>query len=430
MRARLATTFQSLTVRNFRLFTTGQITKLVGVWMQFIAQDWLVLELTDNSASALGVVTALQFAPVLLLTLYGGKLADRHDKRRMLIAANLVLSTLALSLGVLVVTGAVTLAWIFVFAALIGSVNAIEVPVRQSFVSELVTRELLPNALALSAATFNSARIIGPAVAGLAIAASGTGPVFLLTSLLCAAPVVGLLRQDAADLHRAEVSRTDAGVLDGLRYVRRRHDLLLPLVLLFSVALAGFNFQVILAVLAKNEFQAGAEAFGLLSTALAVGALGGALGGSARRARPSVYVVIGAAIGFGALEGLVGFAPTFWVAALLLVPAGFFMIYFAQATNQRIQLGTDPAFRGRVMAMFVLVFAGTMPVGAPMIGWLTQQYGPRLGIWIGGLASLTAGLIVLAWQLRRSGARIGVTLRPLPKIRVISPAEATGRSLS
>jgi len=423
VRARLGTTFQSLTVRNYRLFASGQILKLIGVWMQFTAQDWLVLELSHDSAYALGVVTALQFTPILLLTLYGGKLADRHDKRQLLIAAHGVFSVLALGLGILVATDTVTLTWVFAFAALMGTVNAIETPVRQAFVSELVTRELLPNALSLSAATFNSARVIGPALAGLAIALAGTGPVFLLNTVTYLAPMVFLLRMDVSRLHREQKMTQDTRIRDGLRYVWHRGDLLLPIALLFVVGLAGFNFQLTLAVLAKTVFGTGAEQFGLLSTALAIGSLGGALAGSGRRSRPSVYVVLGAAVGFGALETLVGFAPNFWSTALLLVPTGFFMIYFAQATNQRIQLGTDAAYRGRVMALFVLVFIGTTPVGAPAIGWLSQHYGPRLGIWAGGLMSLVAALVVLGWQLRRSGARIGLRLLPLPKLYVIAPHE-------
>ncbi len=430
MRARLGTTFQSLTVRNYRLFWTGQVTKLIGVWMQFIAQDWLVLELTDDSAYALGVVTALQFAPILLLTLYGGKLADRHDKRRLLIAANVVFSVLALGLGLLVATGSVTLGWVFVFAALMGVVNAIETPVRQAFVSELVTRELLPNALSLSAAAFNSARIIGPAVAGLAIAVVDTGPVFLFNTLTYLAPMVFLMRMDVAALHRGERAAPDSGVRDGLRYVWHRHDLLLPIVLLFVIGLFGFNFQLTLAVMAKTVFDTGPSQFGLLSTALAIGSLFGALAGSGRRTRPSVWVVLGAAIGFGALETMVGFAPTFWLTALLLIPTGFFMIYFAQGTNQRLQLGTDAAFRGRVMALFIVVFAGTMPFGAPAIGWLSEQFGPRVGIWGGGAISLLAALIALGWQLRRSGARIRISLRPLPKLYVVSPPPAPAISAS
>jgi MFS family permease len=424
----LRTTFQSLGVRNYRLFWSGQLVKLIGVWMQFIAQDWLVLELTDDSAYALGLVTALQFTPILLLTLYGGKLADRYDKRTMIIAANAILSVLALGLGLLVATGHVTVLWVFVFAALIGVVNAIETPVRQAFVSEMVSRELLPNALSLSAAAFNTARVVGPALAGLAIAALGTGPVFLLNTLTYLAPMLGLMRMRVADLNRAERPLTDTRVRDGLRYLVRRDDLLLPIVLLFIIGMVGFNFQLTLAVLAKTVFHTGPTQFGVFSAALALGALGGALAGTGRRERPSVYVVIGAAIGFGALEFLVGLSPTFWTTAAVLVPTGFFMIYFAQATNQRIQLGTEAAYRGRVMAIFVLVFLGTTPIGGPVIGWLSERFGPRVTIWAGGLASLLAAVAVLIWQLRRTGARIGVRLRPQPWLYVIplprEPAEA------
>jgi MFS family permease len=414
-----------LGVRNYRLFWSGQLVKLIGLWMQFIAQDWLVLELTDDSAYALGVVTALQFAPILLLTLYGGKLADRHDKRRLLIAANCLFSVLALGLGLLVVFDLATVGWVFVFAALTGAVTAIETPIRQAFVSEMVVPELLPNALSLSAAAFNSARVIGPAVAGVAIAVLDTGPVFLLNTVTYLAPVLALLRMRVSELHRSARPLTDTRVRDGLRYLGRREDLMLPIVLLFVIGLVGFNFQLTLAVLAKTVFGTGPSQFGLLSTALALGALGGALAGTGRRARPSVYVVIGAAIGFGALETLVGFSPTFWLTAVILVPTGFFMLYFMQATNQRVQLGTDPAYRGRVMAMFVLVFLGTTPVGGPAIGWLSEHYGPRLGIWAGGLASLLGALVALAWQLRRSGARIRLRLRPLPRLYVTGPAEGS-----
>jgi MFS family permease len=418
VRARLATTFRSLKVRNFRLFASGQLTKLLGVWMQFTAQDWLVLELSHDSAAALGLVTAMQFTPILLLTLYGGTLADRHDKRRLLIAANTVFSVLALGLGLLVATGLVTLVWVFAFAALMGVVNAIETPVRQSFVSELVGRDLLPNALALSAATFNSARVIGPALAGPLIAFVSTGPVFLLNAVTYLAPMVALLRMRVGELQRDEKTSRDSGVRDGVRYVWRRQDLLVPLVLLFIIAMVGFNFQVTLALLSKTVFARGANQFGLLSTSLAVGALGGALAGSGRRTQPSLYVVLGAGVGVGVTEILVGVAPTFWATALLLVPTGFFMIYFVQATNQRLQLIADPAYRGRVMALFIFVFAGTMPVGAPVIGWLSQVLGPRPGVWAGGILSLTAASAALGWHLHSSGERLRIRLRPVPAIYV------------
>jgi MFS family permease len=429
VRARLDTTFQSLTVRNFRLFSTGQLIKLHGVWMQFIAQDWLVLELSNNSPSALGIVTALQFAPVLLLTLYGGKLADRHDKRRLLIAANVGFSALALVLGVLVATGAVTLTAVFVLAALMGVANAIETPVRQSFVSDLVPQPLLPNALGLSAATFNASRIVGPALASLAIWLGelwgGLGPVFLLNAVLAMAPVYFLARLDTSRLTRLATTGARASIRDGLRYIWRRDDLMLPMVVIFVIGLFGFNFQLTLAVLAKNVFNSGPQTFGLLTTALAIGALGGALASSARRSRPSAYMVLGSGVVFSLLETVVGFGPTFWTTAAILVPTGFFMIYLAQAANQRIQLGVDPEYRGRVMAVYVLVFLGTTPIGALVIGYVSEHFGPRVGVWGGGLVSLIASSAALVWQLRRSGAKIRVRIRPRPRFEVIPAAEPT-----
>ncbi len=423
MRARLSTTFQSLTIRNYRLFLTGQIAKLIGVWMLFTAQDWLVLELSGDSATALGIVTALQFLPVLLFTLYGGTLADRHDKRRLLIVAHAVFSVLALALGLLVVTGGATLGWVYLFAGLMGAVNAIETPVRQAFVSELVERPLLPNALALSAATFNSARIVGPAVAGPLIALVSTGPVFLINTVTYLVPALTLGWMRVRDLHRPERTERNARLRDGLIYVRQRADLMLPLALLFAIALVGFNFQITLALLAKVVFHRSAHDFGLLSTALAVGALAGALAGSGRRERPSVYVVLGAAVGFGLTETLVGFAPNFWATVAALIPAGFFMIYFAQATNHRMQLGVSSEMRGRVMALFILVFVGTMPLGAPVVGWLSQLFGPRPTMWAGGLLTLLAALIALGWQLRDSGDRLRLRLTPLPAFSVLLPSE-------
>jgi MFS family permease len=420
------TVFGSLKVRNYRLFTTGQLVKLLGTWMMMVAQDWLVLQLSDNSPTALGIVTALQFTPVLLLTLYGGQLADRFDKRRLLLLANSASALVAALLGALVVTGVVNLWWVFVTAALFGGISAIETPVRQAFVSELVGKELLPNALSLSSATFNTARVVGPAIAGLVIAMQHdrTGPIFLITAGLCIAPLIGLTRMRTEELFRVEgrVAASDARTVDGLRYVKRRPDLSLAILLVLVVGLFGFNFQLTLAVLAKVEFHASAQYFGLLTTALAVGALGGALASSRRRARPTAYAVLGAAVLFGGFETLVGFAPTFITAVLLLLPTGFFMIYFAQAANQRVQLGTDPEFRGRVMALYVLVFLGSTPLGSLIIGWCAQRYGPRSGIWIGGLVSVLATLVMAALQLRKVGGKVRVHLRPRPHLHVFEPA--------
>ncbi|MEV4626712.1 MFS transporter [Micromonospora sp. NPDC049523] len=427
MRAKLGTTFQSLQVRNYRLFAIGQLTKLIGVWMMFTAQDWLVLNLSDNSATALGWVTALQFTPVLLLTLFSGRLADRYDKRLLLFIANAAWCVLALGMSLLVVTGVIELWHVFVFAALLGTANAVETPVRQSFVSELVGTPLLPNALSLSAATFNSARIIGPAVAGVAIALFDVGPVFLISVFGALAPLIGLVRMRGEELHREALppmdERAPAKVIDGLRYVRVRPDLVLPMVLMSVMGMTLFNFQITLAALAKTVFNTGAASFGLFTTALAVGALGGALAGSGRRSRPSVWVVLGAAVACAIAGTLVGVATTYWLVLVLLVPAGFLMVYFAQASNQRVQLGVDAAFRGRVMALWVLVFLGTNPVGAPLIGWVAEHAGANAAIWIGGLISLAAALLAVLWQLRHDGSRLRLRIAPLPRFYVV-PADA------
>ncbi|KAB1919157.1 hypothetical protein ONO23_04854 [Micromonospora noduli] len=424
MQAKLSTMFQSLQVRNYRLFASGQLIKLIGVWMMFIAQDWLVLELSNNSATALGVVTACQFTPVLLLTLLSGRLADRYDKRVLLFAANAFWSLLALGMAVLVLTDLVQLWHVFAFAALLGTANAVETPVRQAFVSELVGTSLLPNALSLNAAVFNSARIVGPAVAGLAIAAFDVGPVFLFTALSSVAPLVNVVRMRTTELHRDALlprdERASARVVDGLRYVWRRPDLLLPMAIMSVIGMSLFNFQLTLAALAKTVFHTGAASFGLFSTALAVGALGGALSGTGRRSRPSVWLVLGAAIACASFGTLVGLSTAYWLVVALLVPTGFCMVFFAQAANQRIQMGVDAAFRGRVMALWVLVFLGTNPVGAPLIGWVAEHYGAGASIWMGGLISLAAAVVALTWQLRHSGARLRFRVLPMPRFYVTS----------
>jgi MFS family permease len=426
VRAVLSTTFRSLQVRNYRLFSTGQLVKLVGVWMMFTAQDWLVLDLSHNSPGALGATTSLQFLPVLLLTLWGGRLADRYDKRKLLIGANAVFAATAIVFAILVASGVVVLWHVFLFAGLLGIANAIETPVRQSFVSELVENRLLPNALALSAATFNVARIGGPAVAGVALALFHTGPVFLIATALAIAPVFSYSRMRPADLYRESPAdnKGDARIKDGLRYVWRRPDLLLPMSLMAVVGMIGFNFPVTLAALAKINFHAGPSSFGLLTTSLAVGALGGALAGSARRARPGAYLVIGATLAFGLLEFVVGFAPSFVTAMILLVPTGFFSIYLAQGANHRVQMGVHAEYRGRVMALYVLVFLGSTPIGASLAGWWAERFGVPSSIWTAGAVCFVAGLVALVWQLRMSGERLSLRVLPRPRLSLVRAAGA------
>ncbi|MBW6437627.1 MFS transporter [Actinoplanes hulinensis] len=432
MRAALNTTFISLRVPNYRLFAGGQLVKLVGVWMMFTAQDWLVLELSGDSPGALGMVTALQFVPVMVLTLWSGRLADRYDKRKLLVAANAAFAAFAILFAVLVAAGVVELWHVFVSALLLGIANAVETPVRQAFVSELVELRLLPNALALSAATFNIARISGPALAGVLLAVLSTPGVFLISTVLAVAPVFTYLRMRQAELHGTDRrAGADARVIDGLRYVGKRHDLLLPIGMMAVIGMIGFNFPVTLASLAKIEFNAGPSSFGLLTTCLAIGSLGGALAGTRRRTRPGVYKVIGAALFFGVFEFAVGFAPNFAVAALLLVPTGFFSIYLAQGANHRVQMGVDPEYRGRVMALYVLVFLGTTPIGATLSGWWGERFGVPSSIWAAGLVSFVAALGALAWQLRASGERLRIERRSSRRIRLaVTPVVPRPRSAS
>ena len=426
MQERFKNTFRAMHVRNYRLFATGQMVSLLGNWMQVTAQDWLVLKLSHNSPSALGFVTALQFLPVLFLTLVGGKLADRFDKRRILLITAATYALLATLMGVLVVSGVIQLWMVFCFAAAWGTVGAIDTPARQSFVSEMVGRDLLPNALSLNAAVFNGARIFGPAIGGLTIAFFGTGTAFVLNAFTFIGPLVALSRMVPAELHRNLAARAKAGearIVDALRYVRQRRDLAIPMILILVAGLFAFNFTVTLPVLAKNVFHRGAGEFGLLSTCLAIGALGGALAGSARSKRPSTWTVTAAAIGFGALETVLGLSPSFVLTLLLLIPTGFAMIFFAQAANQRVQMGTEAAIRGRVMALYVLVFMGTTPVGAPVVGWVGEAFGPRTAIWTGGLLTLIAAIVVFALEQRRQGVRVRLDrdsrrLTVAPKIAV------------
>ncbi|WP_407842027.1 MFS transporter (plasmid) [Streptomyces sp. DSM 116496] len=396
------TPFRSLAVRNFRLFAAGQVVSVAGTWMMITAQDWLVLSMTEDSGTALGTVTALQFTPLLLFTLYGGRLADRYDKRMLLTLANLVSGACALTLAVFVLAGSVQLWHVYLFALALGTVNAVEVPTRMSFVSEMVGPELLPNASAMSAAYFNTARVVGPALAGLLISAIGTGPVMLVNAASYLATVAGLRMMRPEELTRTARPARGARVIDGLRYVRGRPDLLVPLALVAVIGLFGFNFQLTLPLLAKTVFHSDATGFGLLTTAFAAGSLLAAFATTARSGRPTAAVVTGSALAFGLLETAAGWSPNYASAAVLLCLTGFATIYFAQAANHRVQLGSDPAYRGRVMALYTLILQGLTPLGALLIGWLTVRHGARSGLYAGGLVSSAAALaVLLAGRIRR-----------------------------
>ena len=395
--------FRSLAIRNYRYFAGGQLVSLTGTWMQNVAQDWLVLDLTDRSGTALGITTALQFLPMLLFGLWGGVVADRNNKRRVMLVTQSVQGVLALSLGVLVVTGLVQTWMVFCFALALGLTTVFDLPARQAFVVEMVGPKDVTNAVGLNSATFNSARILGPAIAGVMIANGGTAPVFFLNALSYLAVIYGLTRIREAELFPGRrVERAKGQLVAGLRYVAGRKDLLLPIVLIGFIGMLGLNFQITLALMARNEFHKGAETYGTLSALLAAGSLMGALL-TARRERPTQRVLLGSAIAFGVLETALGLMPNIVLFSILLVPTGFAVITFTSTALSTVQLGAGEAMRGRVLALYALVFVGGTPFGAPLIGWLGEHVGPRSTLVVGGLGSLVVSVTVGYLLMRSTG---------------------------
>jgi MFS family permease len=395
------TVFSSLSVRNYRLFASGQVVSLSGTWMQRVAQDWLVLDLSHNSGTAIGITTGLQFAPVLLFGLYGGVLADRYPKRRTLVVTQVAMGMLALWLGLLDVTGAVQLWHVYALAFALGIASAIDAPVRQAFVSELVGPSLLPNAVSLNSATFNTARVLGPAAAGLMIASVGTAWVFLVNAGSFLAVIACLLAMRERELFGGKrAARRPGAVREGLRYVRSRPDLVAVIALVGAIGTLGFNFQLTSALMTKSTFHQGAESYGLISAVYAFGSLLGALG-SARRGRPSLQLVFFAGAAYGLLEIVAGLMPTYWSFFALLIPFGFATLTFSTAANTMIQMSVSPVMRGRVMGLYLLVFLGGTPLGAPLIGWIGEAAGPRWSLIVGGIASVLAAVGAAAYLAHR-----------------------------
>lgn len=423
---------RSLRVRNYRLFVSGQVVSLTGSWMQTTAQDWLVLQLTHNSPIAIGTVTALQFGPMMLLMLYGGLIADRFDKRKMLMISQTCIGFLALGMGILVVSGHVQVWHVFVFAGALGTAQAFDNPARQSFVTELVGNELLPNAVSLNSATFNTARILGPAVGGVVIALVGVGPAFLLNSLTYIAVLTSLFRMNPAQLYRSKrLVRARGQLREAIGYVRSRPDLLMVFALMAMVGTLGMNFNFTIPLLARADFGVGAASFGLLSTCFAVGALCGALVGSRRRVRPPASALLAFAAIFGVLEIAIAAAPWFWLAGLVLVPTGGFLIACNTAANARVQLGAAPHLRGRVMALYMVLFFGGTPIGAIFISLICEWWGVRAGFVVGGVAVVLAAGLLAALRAYRHGTRVRWESGRLPRVRLITNGPrsvAPGRS--
>lgn len=397
----MSRTFASLSFLNYRLWFVGALVSNIGTWMQRIAQDWLVLaELTDNSGSAVGLVTALQFLPFLLLSPYAGVVADRVNQRTMLLVTQAGSAALGLGLGALVLLGHAQLWHVYLFAFGLGVANAFDGPVRQIFVTSLVPAENLPNAVGLNATSFNAARLIGPATAGLLIAGVGSGWVFIINGATFIATIGALLAMKKDSLHLPERAQRARGqVKAGLTYVRRRKDIVLIMAIMGVVSAFGLNFQLTSALMSRVEFGRGATDYGVLGSVLAIGSLAGALG-VARRRRPRLRVIVGSAGAFGVSLSALAVMPSFKAFAAVCVLVGFTSLTLLATANAWIQTTTAPSMRGRVMALHMMVLMGATPVGAPLVGWIGEHWGARWSIGVGAIASLVVTLVAAMWAMR------------------------------
>ncbi len=402
MKNRVAGTFRSLRSFNFRLWTAGALVSNVGTWMQRVAQDWLVLtQLTHHDASALGIVMGLQFAPQLLLLPWTGSAADRLNQRKLLMLTQATMGVLALILGVLTIAGVIQLWHVYVFAFLSGSAAALDAPVRQTFVAEMVGDADLPNAVALNSGSFNAAQMIGPAVAGVLISKVGIGWALFLNGLSFAAVLVSMSFFRRSELQAsARAHRTASGFLEGLRYVRRRPDLRAILIMVFLIGTFALNFPIFISTMAVNVFHSDAPAFGLLSSIMSVGTLSGALFAASRQKPGLASLWVGAAVlGLGCT--LAALAPGYWWFAAALVVIGAAGLTFTNGTNGLMQLSTEPAMRGRVMALRVGIGLGGLSIGAPIVGWVANHFGPRWALAVGAGACFTAALVAVYVLARR-----------------------------
>ena len=401
----MSTTFHSLHNLNYRRYAVGGLVSNVGTWMQRVAQDWLVLLLTGGSGAALGLVTGLQFLPFLVLSPFAGLVADRIPKRRLLQATNIGMAVPAILLGVLALTGAAEIWHVYVLALLLGVASAFDAPARQSFVPELVGPDDVTNAVGLNSASFNVARILGPALAGVTIAALGsgvdaTGWVILANGLTYAAPIYMLSRLDPGALTPTiPLAKEPGQIRAGFAYVRRRPDLMLILGIVFFTGTFGLNFQMTSALMATQVFDKGAEEYGLLGTIMAVGSLAGALV-AARRTRVRHRLVVGAAVAFGFVEIAAGLMPSYLTYALLCPLLGLTALTMITSANAFIQLHTEPAMRGRVMALYMMIFIGGTPFGSPFIGWIGEMFGARWTLIVGGALTILGTALASALYLR------------------------------
>ncbi|WP_062070390.1 MFS transporter [Demequina sediminicola] len=397
----MSRTFASLGYYNYRLWFAGALVSNVGTWMQRVAQDWLVLtHLTDDSGVAVGITTALQFLPFLLLGPWAGVLADRVDQRKLLIITQSLAGALGLGLGALVLTGHAELWQVYGFAFALGVVGAIDTPARQTYVAALVPPEGLSNAVGLNATAFNGARLIGPAVAGLTVAWVGIGWVFIINGLTFIATVLSLVAMRKSELWIMDRAPREPGqVKEGLRYVRGRPEIIVVMIVVSTVAAFGLNFQMTSALMARVAFDRGPEDYGLMGSVLAIGSLAGALL-AARRTRIRLRLPLGAALLFGVSSAVMASMPTFELYMLASVAVGFSALTMLTSANALIQTTTEPRMRGRVMALYSMILMGSTPIGAPIIGWIGEQAGPRWAVGVGAIAAIAVSIAATMWAVR------------------------------
>lgn len=399
--------FRALHIRNYRIYITGSIVSNTGTWMQRVAQDWLVLQLT-HSGTALGITTGLQMLPALLFSPIAGVVADRVPKRTVLRFTQVAMAVPAALLGVLAVTGVIQTWHVFVLAFVFGVGTAFDAPARQSFVVEIVGRDDLPNAVGLNSASFNVARMIGPAVAGVLIAALGSGVraagwVILINALSYLAVFISLQRLDGSLLRPSPVTGTrKRAVRDGVAYVRSRPDLVLILCCVFFVGTFGMNFQMTSALMATEVFHKGAGEYGLLASIMAVGSVAGALL-AARRTRPRLSFVVLAGAAFSIVEIASGLMPTYVTFAAVLPLLGLCALTMVTSANAMIQMTSTPMMRGRVAALYLMIFLGGTPLGSPLVGWVGETFGARWMLIGGGVVSFIGIGLATAWYVHRQG---------------------------
>jgi MFS family permease len=395
-------------VRNFRLFLVGHLISSTGTWMQQVGQDWLVLRLT-NAPLPLGITLALQFTPMLAFGAWAGLAADRLDKRRLLLVTQTSMAVLALVLGVLTATGAVRLWMVYALALLLGCATAFDMPARQAFVSEMVGPDRLANAVGLNSASFNTARVLGPAVAGGLIAVVGIAPAFFLNAVSFLAMIGGLLAMDPDRLYRRPaVERGRGQIRAGIRYVWATPTLRSTILLVLVVGMLGLNYRVALPLLARFAFDGGAGAYGALAAVMAAGAVVGALA-VARRSRPTRLLLVGSAAAFGLLSFAAALAPTMLLEAAVLFPIGMASLAFLATANSTVQLTSSPQMRGRVMSLYGLVLLGSGPPSGLLSGWMAEQFGPRSIMVLSGVSCVTAAAVAAVGGRRRADAPTTIT---------------------